>query len=163
MGCDIHAYIEYGPTPVERELGTKTWIAFFGAIRLGRDYSLFAALSDTRNDGDIEPISEPRGLPVAISTWVSDENTLLVSDGDGESGGTTKERAKQWVEGGSSHWVGNGHSRVTHPDWHSHSWVTADEFEEAMRRAKTKSPEAQATLAALRALPNGILVFWYDN
>lgn len=163
MGCDIHAYIEYGPSPVERELGTKEWVGFFGAIHLDRDYSLFAALSDTRNDGDIEPIAEPRGLPATVSHWVASENTLLVSESENEAGCTTRSRAEKWVEGGSAQWVGPDKARITHPDWHSHSWVDADEFEEAMLRAKCDSPVARATLASMRQLPNAILVFWYDN
>jgi hypothetical protein len=164
MGCDIHAYIEYGPTSVERELGTKEWVGFFGAINLDRDYGLFAALSDTRNNGDIEPISEPRGLPATVSSWVASENTLLVSESEkNEAGCTPRDRAEHWVEGGTSQWVGPDKSRITHPDWHSHSWVDADEFEEAMRRAKCTSPVARATLASMRQLPNAVLVFWYDN
>ncbi len=164
MGCDIHAYIEYGPSSVERELGTKQWVGFFGAIHLDRDYHLFAALSDTRNDGEIEPVCEPRGLPATLSSWVEAENTLLVSESEkNEPGCTPKDRAEQWVEGGSSQWVDAKRSRITHPDWHSHSWVSAEEFEEAMRRAKCKSPVARAALASMRELPNGVLVFWYDN
>jgi hypothetical protein len=160
MGCDIHAYIEFGASPVERELGTQARIGFFAEVQMGRNYRLFAALSDTRNDGEIAAIAPPRGLPATVSSVLHDANTILLSDRD-EAGCTTRARAQQWVANGSSQWVGS--SRVTNPDWHSHSWVTADEFEEAMRRANEAGPSARAVLAALRALPHGLLVFWYDN
>lgn len=50
------------------------------------------------------------------------------------------------------------------PEWHSHSWLSADEFAEALRRAEAEHPEYMALLAAVRALgPGARVVFWFDN
>ena len=50
----------------------------------GRCYELFATLANVRNDADITPISNPKGLPVDASDYV-------------------KERAKSWGHDGHSH------------------------------------------------------------
>lgn len=51
----------------------------------GRNYYLFAALADVRNDYEIEPISEPRGIPEDVSypikhilkvNWGSDAHSI---------------------------------------------------------------------------------------
>ncbi len=47
---------------------------------------------------------------------------------------------------------------------HSHSWLTADEFDEALRRADAEHPEYMAVLAMMRALgPTARIVFGFDN
>lgn len=54
-------------------------------------------------------------------------------------------------------------------DAHSASWLTADEFREALRRTgEDDTGTAQATLAAMDSLAHGgrreaRLVFWFDN
>lgn len=72
--------------------------------------------------------------------------------------------------------------KITHPDWHSHSWLTASELQAVVdsygemgrkiwpaEDPYTVPAEVQAWLAVLRALdahPNVIqsrLVFWFDN
>jgi hypothetical protein len=50
------------------------------------------------------------------------------------------------------------------PDYHTHSWLTADEFQQAMQRAEAEHPEYLAVLAAMRALgPESRIVFCFDN
>lgn len=52
-------------------------------------------------------------------------------------------------------------------DWHSHSWLTADEFEEALTRASKQwevPKEYRAALATMRELGSTArIVFWFDN
>lgn len=81
MGCDIHAFIEYKPTDSDEWLDGDIYLKNkdFGSYPNEqeykkidfqfekRNYGLFAVLADIRNDGSIEPISEPRGLPTDIS------------------------------------------------------------------------------------------------
>jgi hypothetical protein len=58
----------------------------------------------------------------------------------------------------------NTKKRIDDGENHSLSWLTADEFAEALRRADAEHPEYLAVLAALRALgPTARLVFGFDN
>jgi len=58
MGCDIHAHTEI---KVDGE-----WL-YFADNFITRNYTVFAKMAGVRNYDDIEPISEPRGLPDDIS------------------------------------------------------------------------------------------------
>jgi hypothetical protein len=61
MGCDIHICVE------KKE--NKQWIYMPESMFWGyegadnRMYKLFAKLADVRNDGEVEPLSKPKGLP----------------------------------------------------------------------------------------------------
>lgn len=54
---------------------------------------------------------------------------------------------------------------VSNPDWHTHSWLTADEFAVAIEGSG--EPEYEAILAAMRSFEAGgaqaRIVFWFDN
>ncbi len=67
MGCDIHAMVE---------IKKDRWWANAGDPGLWRDYELFAFLADVRNDYDIVPISQPKGVPddccSEYSGWIRD-------------------------------------------------------------------------------------------
>lgn len=76
MGCDIHFHVE------TREYDDQPWRSVYrpekkdwGADNYygysGRNYRLFAMLADVRNDGGIEPICTPRGLPKDLSADVA--------------------------------------------------------------------------------------------
>ena len=54
MGCDIHLHIE---------VKIKGQWYNYNHPRIDRDYDLFAKMANVRNDGEIIPISEPKGLP----------------------------------------------------------------------------------------------------
>lgn len=77
MGCDIHAVIEYDQ--YEKEYAKKTdkpynrsWWPFAERVDINRHYALFAKLAGVRNDGTIQPLSEPRGVPDDASHAYSD-------------------------------------------------------------------------------------------
>jgi hypothetical protein len=60
MGCDIHAIVERRDT---RSDGThRRWLNS-GEPDIGRDYEVFAALAGVRNYDEVEPVSEPKGMP----------------------------------------------------------------------------------------------------
>lgn len=104
MGCDIHLYTE---RKYEREGKYPIWICRdhyilneyyilypefenekeykIKPIYNNRDYTLFAALVGVRNDGTIEPISAPRGLPEDVSRVVYQESQSWGSDGHSHS------------------------------------------------------------------------------
>lgn len=56
---------------------------------------------------------------------------------------------------------------VEHPDWHSHAWLTPDEWEKAIGKPNRYSPEYQAILGTMRAFEavgcEARVVFWFDN
>lgn len=76
MGCDIHFFVELrtGAAPHGWEAEGAE-----GAFYEGRDYLLFAHLADVRNPGEVDPITEPRGLPHDMSNFVRD---YMGIDGD---------------------------------------------------------------------------------
>lgn len=121
------------------------------AFQEWRDYALFGALADVRTPDGIEPIASPRGLPSGFVT----------------SSEPNDPEPYVWVSG--KVWLGD----------HSYSWVNAEEFAEAIRRAEThvwpsgetgglRDAEYLATLAFMRTLEERgcqdvALVFGFDN
>lgn len=161
MGCDIHLFIEY-KTP-----NYDSWMGFGEQFRLDRDYSMFCRMAGVRQYGDeIKPITEPRGIPTDLGWKANDENRLFIVDRDeaGESE-ATRDQAERWVKSGCSKM--DGENYVTHPDWHSHSWLTSDEYETCVNTFSDISVEYKAVLAALRCFEAAghqtRVVFWFDN
>jgi len=77
----------------------------------------------------------------------------------------TPSRAEAWVERGSSRYKDAEKMFVSNPDWHSHSWLTTDEYASVVEG--TGEPEYEAILAAMRSFEEGgakaRIVFWFDN
>lgn len=170
MGCDIHCYPEY------RNPGAVGWMGFGHNLNPGRDYAMFAAMAGVRNYGDepVEPVVEPRGFPEDASWRPKSDNTLWVSDtSPDDDSNCSREQAESWVASGSSRWVGDDQKRVSHPDWHSHSWLSREEFVRAMTARNERfstyglGPDYHALAAMLAAYEaEGLearLVFWFDN
>jgi hypothetical protein len=136
MGCDIHLYIEYKSK--EKDFGKykykQQWQSFGGKINPGRNYAMFALMANVRNyynDGKLPVLIEPRGMPADSSFHSTSDNRCYISNG-GSGSDVPMETAKRWVENGSSQFIYgvNGEPYwVTNPDWHSHSWLMTDEFE----------------------------------
>lgn len=175
MGCDIHTYIEYRRPDQDKKYD---WMSFEGQMNPRRNYNMFARLASVR--GQFEGISlKPRGLPEGIGYRSRSDNQLYITETEGE-GYVTMEKAKSWVEGGYGCEFINDHEGkptwVTHPDWHSHSWLTVDEYAkvvqeycEQVKGANTyNNPEEyKAQVAAMKSLQNDgyevRIVFWFDN
>ena len=168
MGCDIHCYVEYKPPNYD------TWISFGGRINPGRNYAIFTKMAGVRNYSDIIiPIDKPRGLPENAAWNSNSDNILYVSDSD-EDDCVKPNKAKQWVENGFSKYIySEGKPTwVTHPDWHSHSWLTTDEFRTVLSSFDVSiylqnEYEWWAILAILESFERrgceARLVFWFDN
>lgn len=130
MGCDIHCYIEYKPQ------GSDRWHEFGKGINPGRNYSMFGAMAGVRTDHI--PHINPRGWPADCGFSAFNDNTIYISDSqkedfkheDGEFYYSRK-HAEDYVAKGYCQFVErNGRkSWVTNSDHHSHSWLTASEFE----------------------------------
>ena len=83
MGCDIHMHVEYKQYKTDNSkwhcgdyfvLDSDSTLEnpkhIFQDLYRVRNYDLFAILADVRNDGTIECIDEPRGLPEDVSDFV---------------------------------------------------------------------------------------------
>jgi hypothetical protein len=163
MGCDIHGHIEYKRWEETNVIGTPYWN--FAENLGGRDYAMFGLLAGVRGK---DCMFEPRGIPENISWNTKSAFCLRVNDEykDGE-GYTSQAHAEQWVKEGYSRWMDDEHTQISHPDWHTPSWVTTEEFERALNKRKEYQwqvdPEWDAILGAMKALPEARFVFWFDN
>lgn len=160
MGCDIHAYVEF------KHPDDSRWDGWGEEFHLPRNYRVFAQLANVRNYDNINPISMPRGLPDDVSYETEQHNLLFISDRGGDNS-VSSERAAEYVKQGCEY--KNDHRGkpmwVTHPDWHSHSWVTPGEWASIMDDGI--GIEYYAISAALRAFEHhgymARVVFWFDN
>lgn len=216
MGCDIHPYIEYvtegfkkGETRVEHFAtlyGSRDY-CLFAALTNGN-------IRGIDGTGAVpNPKGIPDGVSLRVfdelTLYVSDRDSA-----DGGEGTCSLSSAKEWTSENrygysSSEWVtgsynfrrydpskdgllvdGRPKSKdfkwVTDPDWHTHSWLTANELEaaiesypEIMRKTwgdayeegsgDQPHSEVFGWLAALKALDerDGViesrLIFWFDN
>lgn len=130
MGCDIHAYIEIVNKADSRG---KPYVDCFGGIRIGRDYNLFTLMAGVRGD-QAQALFQPKGFPdpvIDMSWQVRDDYCLYVVDEekDEQENSCSRKQAEKWVKSGSSEWVGEDKRLVTHPDWHTPSWLNIEELD----------------------------------
>jgi hypothetical protein len=185
MGADIHMYVEYRNkkrAQEDQQQGRKPhWISYGDRTNPGRNYTLFGILAGVR--GQYKDSFEPKGM-------VDTEEMGWASRGDAymfivdrpreeihEEGCCSREDAERWTQYGcqiiEDKWI-------EHPDWHSHSWMSIEELEEAFERYKVHATqewgelihdvplEYRALLASMKALEDGgenevRVVFWFDN
>lgn len=141
MGCDIHCYVEY------KRKDQDSWRDFGKRINPGRNYWMFGMMAGVRLE--VPPVVEPRGIPNDLAYAAFDDWAIYVSDTQQEAtssdGGTysySKAHAEDDVAKGYCQWVARGSqekSFVTNCDWHTPSWLTADEFEQAIGGYLVKS------------------------
>jgi hypothetical protein len=183
MGCDVHMYVEYRKPDRFSANGAKHWQSFGGRINPGRDYALFGMLASVR--GGVALI-EPRGLPDDLAYYSqSDARIWISTDGSSDESSVSLETALKYEKWGSKlHYDQNGRANfVDHPDWHSHSWLTTDELQQAMKATESVDfgedsdpewryhgecdDECYALVASMRELEkrrNEVrVVFWFDN
>ena len=177
MGCDIHMVMEYRAAPGAED-PAPWWWAFGGVCNPGRDYSLFNRLAGVRGDVD-GALIPARGLPAAFSSEVHHEVLLSIAnkplkagDVDWEGRAVDREKAMAWIDGGSSQLVRVGdHDYVTHPDYHSFSWLTLGEYAGVLldlhAMGEQLAPGYWAIQAALATFADrgyeARVVFWFDN
>ncbi len=157
MGCDIHLYIEYKHTE------DNLWSNFGKRINPGRNYGVFADLAGVRNSYGVTPATVPRGYPEDAAFATADDYWLNVTEVEGE-GCCSPKQAEVYVSYGSRY-SDETKNFVSNPDWHSHSWLTPDEYAKAIDGHA--EPEYRAILAALRSFEadgyQARVVFWFDN
>jgi hypothetical protein len=172
MGCDIHLYIEYKSKNTENEY----WWGFGGRYNPGRNYAIFGLMA--KGVRCEFPESFPiKGLPNVLGYKSKSDNLLYICEEEGE--GNCKLRdAWRWHESGASKIIFHNEQPtwVTNPDWHSHSWLSADEFQSVwdnyikIARANgygDEEPEWEAVNVLLQHFKNkgyeARIVFWFDN
>lgn len=171
-------YIEYSKKeetnpPIQKEF---KWRDFGGRINPGRNYFMFGIMcKGVRNE---TTFSFPeRGKPDDMAYASRNDSLIYISDSDTPSeGSVTLEKAKQWEKYGNKI-INNSEGKPTwveHPDWHSHSWLTTDEFEKVLEFYKKNDPENEwvepeyeAVLSSMKRFEelgyNARIVFWFDN
>ena len=177
MGCDIHMVMEYRAAPGAEDQAPWWW-SFGGVCNPGRDYALFNRLAGVRGPehGALIPA---RGLPDAFSSEVRHEVLLSVVDKpqrdkeiDWNDRTVELSKADDWVRSGSSQLVRVGeYDYVTHPDYHSYSWLTLGEYAGVLldlhARGEQLAPGYWAIQAALATFADrgyeARVVFWFDN
>lgn len=163
MGADIHLYMEY------KHKEYPEWQNFGGHFGFNRNYRLFGTLAGVRGDGEGCDYIDPRGMPKDQAYLTAVHNTCSMQD-------TEENRViwAAWVEKGLSAYITNADGEqvgITHPDHHSHTWLTPDEFEAALKASETDhnggNMEYHALLAAARCIElqwhEVRFVMWFDN
>lgn len=173
MGCDIHAHIEYAE--YERE-GTPIWwhyCTFFA----GRDYWLFALMAGVRAYSGETPLVDPRGVPSGMTWETEGAFTLRVVEAETHhEGECSRKDAESWVRSGASKLLTEPdakYPKVTHPDWHTPSWLSTEEVLAVLQKygelhaGAVPRANMLAAVAAMKAFESaGLkarLVFWFDN
>lgn len=181
MGADIHSYVEY------KEKNSNYWMNLtrnFGY----RDYIWFGIIAGVR--APEFQLFEPKGLPKSdLGFWTDQDLWILVAPEDNPSlaehdGWCSLESANRWIEGEYASSIPvydqNGKlKKVTHPDWHSKSWLNTEELERAIEHYRIcidnnnfagydKNPvEWIAIFEAMKSFErmnyDTRLVFWFDN
>ena len=124
MGCDIHCYIEHSREP--REGDDRYWSPFGGRNNPGRNYKIFGRIAGVRCGGQMFPL---RGLPSPLAYEARGDNELYVVEHETEeSSYASRTQADRWVASGSSRYTDERKAFVTHPDWHSHTWLAPAEW-----------------------------------
>jgi hypothetical protein len=138
MGCDIHCYVEY-----RNRSENKNWQDFGGRINPGRNYLMFSIMAGVRSWGDDDCVLfKPKGLPDDLGYASEHDNFLYITDTKcvcGESKSVTMETAERWVKSGCSVYKNNHEGKptwVSHPDWHSHSWLSLEEYKQILSKYK---------------------------
>ena len=197
MGTDIHAFIEIDYSEEGKAFEDSEKISAFnlGELLISRDYELFDALGDGRSSDEItEPsLYGSRGLPKNISFAVENRYFHIVDNRESEfdkllelhpslSKITTK-KADKWLSEGCSFlgeeekvWRNNkweNLQRVSHPGWHSCSWLTLKEIYESLAHYDLPVGELfidfRILLSTMEQFEQELgvghtrLVFWFDN
>jgi len=190
MGCDIHMYVEYAykqkipldgdETPIKLE--RVHWHSLCDRMNPGRDYTMFSLLSDGVR-GSYELSFPAKGLPPKDELgWSANGDAFLYicdkeDKNDIEDNECTLENALRWTQGGHRNIYNdaNGNPRwVDHPDWHSHSWLTTEEYAQALDNYYEVSiwgGEVGLVYSVILSMMRSIeergatarIIFWFDN
>lgn len=166
-------YIEYGSKAKDTNPEWK-WQSFSPRLNAGRNYLMFGILcKGVRTNPTFS--FEGKGLPENLGLYARVDSRLFISDSSpDEEGHCSMEEAERYSRVGHKIIEQQGKPTwVEHPDWHSHTWLTLEEFEAALNfynenaQPKWELPEYEAILAAMKRFDemgyDTRLIFWFDN
>ena len=165
-------YVDHSPKGRRGEEG-RYWQSFGGRINPGRNYNIFGMIAGVRSND--EPMFPVRGEPENMSFLAAWDAYLYVTDGDEGEGSCTRKNAESWITAGYATGVYDTSGKLTkvsHPDWHSQTWLTSEEFGQLLDSARKKHVgfgiQWDALRAAMKALEDGgdndvRVVIWFDN
>lgn len=144
MGCDIHAYVE---------IKINGQWELYNHPRIERNYILFARMANVRNYAEacVEPIAEPRGLPIDISKM-----TRFCRDADGIDG-----HSDSWLSGEEvealCEWFNNDTKDRLKKEWYSFEheqigYIFGSDWD--VQKHQQYYP---------KGVEDARLVFWFDN
>lgn len=181
MGCDIHCYVEYASFNRGGN-GEPYWQNLGGRSNPGRDYGMFGLIAGVRGG---EALFPPKGLPSGAIGWETKDDAFVRVTENGnphdqcgcpDSYEMSRPQAEEYLAKGYAQEIerdkdGNL-TRITHCDWHSHTWLTTEEFNQILEaysdRFDSEPPAAYFALyASMLAMESrGLqvrLVCWFDN
>ena len=166
MGCDAHMYVEYK----NKESNNKNWTSFGNRINPGRNYWMFGLIAGVRSEF-IESYNA-KGIPIDLAYSASSDFKLFICN-EPEPGCCTLDDAKRYQSYGRKIEYRDGEPIfVEHPDWHTPTWLTIEEFENVITTHNKmdyahKEPEYEAILSAMKKLEefnNEVrIIIWFDN
>jgi hypothetical protein len=161
-------YVEYKS---KKEI--TNWSSFGSKINPGRNYWMFGFLCKgvriNFTDGFMA-----KGMPSDAGYASKSDNHIYISDSD-EEGTCTLETAIRYRNNNHCKIEYNEEGAavfVSHPDWHSHTWLTLREYSKAIKLynnkdGSTPEPEYEAVLSAMKKLASFNydvrIVFFFDN
>lgn len=172
MGCDIHAYVEYrNKLTGDHDDQDASWDCLTGQLSLPRYYNVFGMIAGVHGN---KSLFEPKGIPEDMG-WQAQEDWWIYIDDKPEGQEecdceniVSLKTAQQYETYGSRilyHKNGKPY-RVEHPDWHSATWLTTSEFNEALSHTDS-APAYKAVLAMMESLESNNqearIIVWFDN
>jgi hypothetical protein len=149
VGCDAHGFLE------SRRTDRDHWWSF-ATLVLSRNYTLFAALTGTRAaEYDPPPPFPPRGVPHDLG-WVAEgKYWLRITDKAEQAewdGVIDTETAERYLRYGSVHHPTKP-ALISNPDYHTATWLSANELEVVHRHYQTLVRPASGWSHAATAVP----------
>jgi hypothetical protein len=155
MGADIHGFVEL------KNKNSK-WYSSVAKVFIDRDYCLFGLMAGVR--GNNPPVVPPRGIPIDLSGAAQDEYYYYVSEKD------DPKIIEQWLSSGISTVYDEKYDIITHPDWHTPSWLSLSELKLVKGLLTIIQEYEHTTLNSIIAMMEVLsdqgdvrLVFWFDN
>lgn len=136
-----------------------------------RNYNIYAYMAGVRNYSSPKatPVAPARGFPEDAGFSAAGAYYLRISDiHQEEDGYASSEQASIWVAEGLATIPCDGSNSVSNPDFHTPSWLSADEFCQAVALGDSNDIYWKAIAALVRSIADDPLyecrvVFWFDN
>ena len=167
MGCDIHLHVETRNRKYDVDWSHCSFHGDFSC----RNYKMFAALNNVRNDFGIKPL-ENRGIPSDLSYLTFSKYYLSVDDNIISNDTISSNKADECVKHGISKLITRySHRYISNPDFHSPNWCTTKELSECYDKV-FKDGEVDVDWLALIGYMEMLeseedyevrAVFWFDN